>query len=121
MARYSPGRAAVQWNAENTALTLLARRGVPTLRIRYEDFAARPWETLAEISGFAGLADEAPLGPNRTAALSPTHAVCGNPALWRSDHITVREDTSWRSELGLRDRALVSVLTAPTRPLFGYR
>ncbi|GAA2760861.1 sulfotransferase [Actinopolymorpha rutila] len=120
MARYSPGRAAVQWNAENTALTILARRGVPTLRIRYEDFAARPWESLAEISGFADLPNELPLRPNRTAVLSPTHAVCGNPALWRSDHITVREDTSWRSELNLRDRALVSALTAPTRPHFGY-
>ncbi|MET9022718.1 sulfotransferase [Actinopolymorpha sp. NPDC004070] len=120
MARYSPGRAAVQWNAENVALIALARRGVPTLRVKYEDFATQPWETLAQISKFADLPGDLPMGPDRSAALSPTHAVSGHPQLWTMDHLTIREDTSWQTDLRYRDRTLVSLITAPTRRRLGY-
>ena len=40
MTTYSPSKAAAQWNAENGALQLLARRGTPVLRIRYADARA---------------------------------------------------------------------------------
>lgn len=42
MARYSPAQASVHWMTQNAVFASLARRGVPTRRVRYEDFVADP-------------------------------------------------------------------------------
>ena len=55
MTRYSPGRSALLWNAHNAAFGLLARRGVPVRRVRYEEFLADPRTALRELAAFAGL------------------------------------------------------------------
>ena len=120
MARYSPGRAAVQWNAENAALAGLARRGVPTLRVRYEDFVASPLDTFGRIAAFAGHHGDLPLGPDHTARLSPTHALSGNPLWSTSNTLTIAADTSWQTHLRTRNRVLVSLLTTPIRRRLGY-
>src|SRR5215472_1268193 len=54
MTTYSPVRAAGQWNAQNSAFQLLARRGAPVLRIRYEDVVEDPAHMLGLIMRFAG-------------------------------------------------------------------
>ena len=55
MTRYSPGRSALLWNAHNAAFGLLARRGVPVRRVRYEQFLADPRAGLRQLAAFAGL------------------------------------------------------------------
>src|SRR5258705_344197 len=56
MTTYRPARAAAQWNAQNGALQLLARRGTEVLRLRYEDFVAAPEQAVRQAATFAGLA-----------------------------------------------------------------
>ena len=51
MATYKPAKAALRWNLQNSALQLLSQLGMPTLRVRYEDFVRAPAATLSEIAG----------------------------------------------------------------------
>ncbi|NNE97270.1 MAG: sulfotransferase, partial [Acidimicrobiales bacterium] len=54
MAKYSPARTAGRWITDNAGFTQLPRLGIPTLRVRYEDFMADPLTTLSEIASFGG-------------------------------------------------------------------
>ncbi|MDT0302267.1 sulfotransferase [Streptomonospora wellingtoniae] len=120
MARYSPGRAAVQWTAQNEVLARLTRLGVPTLRVRYEDFAADPAGEFGAVAAFAGHTGALPVDAEGTARLSCTHTVSGNPMRFRTGAVRVRADTAWRSGLTPAGRAAVSALTCVSRPRFGY-
>jgi hypothetical protein len=120
MARYSPGRAAVQWMAQNAALAALHRTGTPTRRVRYEDFAADPAAEFRAIAAFAGHEGDTPVGADGAVLLSATHTVSGNPMRFRTGEVRVRPDLTWREGLAPRSRALVSALTLPVRWRFGY-
>lgn len=120
MARYSPGRAAVQWMAQNAALTALARLGTPTLRVRYEDFVAAPEEEFARIAAFAGYRGRLPAVEDGAVRLSPGHAVSGNPMRFRAGRIPLRADQGWRASQSPWRRHVVSALTLPCRRGYGY-
>ena len=57
MTRYSPAVAAAQWNGQNAAFHLL--RGVPVLRMRYEDFVAAPEAAVRRIAALRRAAGRA--------------------------------------------------------------
>ncbi|WP_343070764.1 sulfotransferase [Nocardiopsis mwathae] len=120
MARYSPGRAAVQWMVQNAVLAELSRRGTPTRRVRYEDFAADPEREFRAIAEFAGSGGATPIGPDGAARLSPGHTVSGNPLRFSTGEVEVRPDVSWRGGLEPHSRLMVSALTFPARRTFGY-
>ncbi|MDA0564429.1 sulfotransferase [Streptomonospora sp. S1-112] len=121
MARYSAGRAAVQWTAQNEILARLTREGVPTRRVRYEDFVADPVAEFRHIAAFAGhRGDALPVAADGTAHLSPGHTVSGNPMRFRTGAVRVCADVSWRAGLAPLNRAAVSALTCATRGRFGY-
>jgi hypothetical protein len=135
MARWSPAKAAAHWNAENGAFALLARRGVPTTLVRYEEFLRTPIESLRRIARFAGLpADDAALsflteagagagaaaGGGVTARLSGNHTASGNPMRFQTGPIVLRRDDSWRTRLALVDRRRVTAMTFPLLRHYGY-
>jgi Sulfotransferase domain len=120
MARYSASRAAGQWLTQNAIFGALARRGVATLRIRYEDFAAAPEKEFRKVAEFVG--HRGAIG-FRTDQLAPTttgHAVSGNPMRFATGPVDVRPDEAWRAGLDAPQRMLVSVLTAAARRRYGY-
>lgn len=126
MARYSAGRSALQWMTQNSSLDALARRGTPTLRVRYEDFVADPEAEFGRIAEFAGHTG-APLDLGASGVegaigveLSEGHAVSGNPMRFRAGPVGVRADHGWREGLAPWRRHLVTVVTAPTRGRYGY-
>nr|WP_255352567.1 MULTISPECIES: sulfotransferase [unclassified Nocardiopsis] len=120
MARYSAGRAAVQWMTQNSTLDELARQGLPTLRVRYEDFVADPEAEFGRVAAFAGHAgDPLRLGEDGV-ELSEGHAVSGNPMRFQAGPVGVRADHGWRRGLAPWRRCLVEALTAPTRGRYGY-
>lgn len=120
MARYSAGRSALQWMTQNSSLDALARRGTPTLRVRYEDFVADPEGEFGRIADFAGHAG-APLALGEDGVrLSEGHAVSGNPMRFRSGPVGVRADHGWREGLAPWRRRLVTMATSPTRGRYGY-
>jgi hypothetical protein len=123
MTRYSPGRSALLWNAHNAAFGLLARRGVPLLRVRYEQFVADPRAGLTSLAEFAGLS----LGESDLDFLTDTHAdltvghsAAGNPMRFSVGRIPLRRDDGWVSGLPATDRRLVGAVCAPLLRAYGY-
>jgi hypothetical protein len=122
MTRYPPGKAALLWNAHNAAFGLLRRRGVPVLRLRYEELLADPVRTVREVAAFAGLAT----GPldfldATRVRLGSGHSAAGNPMRFATGEVPLRHDEAWRVRFPPRQRALVGALTAPLLTAYGYR
>ncbi len=127
MATYKPATAAMHWTAQNVALQHLAGRGVPTLRVRYEDLVAAPALTVSQIADFAGIATGAGslgfLGTDdgaRWAALGPAHTASGNPMRFTTGRITIRSDERWRTAMPAGERNTVTALTLPLLARYGY-
>jgi hypothetical protein len=127
MATYSPAGAAGHWNTQNGALQLLARRGTPTLRIRYEDLVLAPDVALQAMAAFAGLdvgdADLAFLGGDgaaRWAEFHEAHTASGNPVRFTTGKIDIRADERWRTAMPAMHRRTVTALTLPLLTYYGY-
>ena len=148
MPTYSPPRAALLWNAQNSALQVLALEGVPTLRIRYEDLVSAPRPALVKIARFAGIgavsagigasgagtgasgagtgASGADLGflgggpAGRWAVLGTAHTASGNPMRFVTGKIPIHPDDRWRAEMLPAHRRMVTALTLPLLARYGY-
>jgi hypothetical protein len=123
MPTYSPTSTALRWDLYNSAFGVLARRGTPTLRVRYEEFVADPRGVLAAVADFAGApVDEAGLAFASDAAveLTPQHTVSGNPVRFRTGQVPLRRDEAWRTELPARQRRAVALLASPLLRRYGY-
>ena len=127
MTRYSPARAAREWNTQNASLQLLARGQTPVLRVRYEDLVGGVKLTLRMISRFAGMpADEAGLafvggaGPEQWAELRRAHTAAGNPMRFTTGKITIRSDNRWQTAMPGSQRRTVTALTLPLLSHYGY-
>ena len=127
MTTYAPVRAAGQWNAENSALQLLARRGTPVLRIRYEDLIKSPERTVRTLARFAGLrADDTALGflgndgESRRAVLHEAHTASGNPIRFATGAVSIHGDDRWRAAMPGWHRRTVTAMTLPLLAHYGY-
>jgi len=124
MAAWSPGRTVLQWTAANALFELLARKGTPTHRVRYEDFVRAPLETMRGLLQFLDRsADESSLGfiDGRTLSFGSTHTVAGNPMRFRTGPVEVVTDDAWRQSFPIRRQRLVAAVTLPLRSHYGYR
>lgn len=120
MTRYSPAVAAAQWNGQNAAFHLL--RGVPVMRLRYEDVVAAPEAAVRRIAAFSGLpapGSLAFLGAG-WAELEPGHSVSGNPMRFATGKIAIRPDERWRADLPAGPQREVTALTSPLLAAYGY-
>jgi hypothetical protein len=123
MTRYRPGHSALLWNAQNAALALLARRGVPVRRVRYEQFVADPVGTVRQLAAFAGLAvSPADLWfvDGSQVVLGPGHSAAGNPMRFTTGTVPLRRDDAWRRGLAPGHRRLVGAVCAPLLAAYGY-
>jgi hypothetical protein len=118
----SPRDSSVRWNAWNVAAEAFWRAHPERyMRLRYEDFVARPRETLADILRFAGEPDgRLPFTGERSAELGVSHTVSGNPLRLRSGAVELRDDDEWKRRMSKRERALVTALTLPLLVRYGY-
>ena len=123
MTRYSPARSALLWNAHNAAFGLLARRGVPVRRLRYEQFLADPRAGLRDLAAYAGIpvadADLDFLGDGY-ADLSVGHSAAGNPMRFTVGRVPLRRDDAWWAALPPGQRRLVGAVCAPMLRAYGY-
>jgi hypothetical protein len=127
MTTYPPSKAAGHWNAQNGALQLLARRGTPMLRVRYEDLVSDPEHTLRRVATFAGVpAGDLALpflhsdGEERYAELTRSHTASGNPMRFATGKVAIRGDERWRVAMPDRQRRTVTALTLPLLAQYGY-
>jgi hypothetical protein len=97
--------------------------GLPYLRLRYEDVAARPATGIAAAAEFLDMplaADLAAQLEGATVELGIDHTVDGNPMRFHVGPVTIRPDTQWRADLPIKTRGFVTALTAPLLLRYGY-
>jgi len=122
MQRLQTWKSSVLWMVWNlTAAVLWRERHSRVCRLRYEDLVNDPGAHLRRLAFLAGCEpSDLPFIDRHTVRLAPTHTVAGNPNRHDTGTVRLRGDDEWRSEMGLLDRALVTVLSAPGLALFGY-
>lgn len=103
-------RLSLRWSVANVIYALVcrrtARRGA-SVRLRYEDLAQAPEVMLADVGNRLALPLSA--DPQRFRDI-PNHAIAGNQTRWRNTGVQL--DETWRRDLGVIERAIVSTLCA---------
>jgi Sulfotransferase family len=123
MQRMRPARIVRDWLESNAGAEVL-RRHVPDDRwffTTYEDFAARPRETVQRIVAFMHEDGEAPFVTDDTVVLRGNHTLLGNPDRFRTGEVTVTPDERWRSHMPRRQQVGVRIATWPLMRRYGYR
>jgi hypothetical protein len=122
MHRKSPAESAILWDTWNaSAQTLWRRTPEKYLRLRYEDFVTDPRRSFDPILRLLGEESaEPPLASDREVKLGVSHTVSGNPNRFETGAVELRPDHEWISKMNPRDRALVTALTLPLLPYYGY-
>lgn len=123
MPRFGPIRSTRAWLGQNVKAHLVNLR-VPanrTLRIRYEDFVARPFSILQAITELLG-EPPPPKGfvEGRSVRLGTNHTVGGNPSRFQTGTIELRPDEEWRRAQARGDRLVATALSWPMLLLYGY-
>lgn len=120
---HPPTRMALEWTAFNGLMDGLAAVGVPTFRLRYEDFIAAPQPQLQALLEFAGrptTAAELDFVAHGEVELPLSHSLAGNPMRFRSGPQRLKVDEQWRTQMPQSAQRLVTALTMPGLLRYGY-
>lgn len=112
-------RFSLRWGVENRLMRRYLQAGLPTDQwrgVRYEDLAARPAETLAELFTWLGVDPQFPA--HEAFRESESHAVSGNQMRWQSGG--VRLDQKWRKQLPTWAQRCAWSLSRPVRSDLGF-
>jgi sulfotransferase family protein len=118
-----PATSGLHWLVRN-AITERLTRSFPDrhARLRYEDFARRPQETLEAVLAMTGVEPaDGPFVDENTVLLEPNHTIAGNPSRFRTGEIAVRPDHRWRTEQPRGPRLAATALSLPMLHRYGYR
>ncbi len=124
MPTYKPSRTALRWVTDNLGFEALAKLGVASMQLRYEDFLADPSGSMTGVANFAGIEGDnlfSMIDGQKLTLSNPMHSVAGNPLRFGGDQITLRLDDAWKTDLGPKARATVTRITRPVLGHFGYR
>jgi hypothetical protein len=110
------------WVVWNPAIRhLFADREGRYMLLRYEDFAARPRESIHEVLRFVGAdAATSPFVSDDTVAIATTHTIEGNATRFARGRIVIRPDLEWQATMPWRSRAVVTAMTWPLLWRYGY-
>lgn len=122
MQRQRPLKTSVLWALWNSTAEAFWRRAPDRyLRLRYEDLVQDPRHSVLRILSLLGdRPGTLPFVDERTVALGPNHTVAGNPDRLKDGNVTLRADAEWVRKMPVRTRALVTAVTSPLLPHFGY-
>lgn len=119
--RYSPLVAAMHWSLDNLSAELLKFRAKRYLRVKYEDFARDPRETVKNILDFAQFEyNEIPIAHDGRTVLDIQHSVSGNAARFRVGKTAIRIDDQWKSEMSRNTKFWISLVLFPLLLRYGY-
>ncbi len=113
---HRPTEVAIRWDIFNSLFHRLEHRGVPTLRVRYEDYVEDLGGVLDACLAFAGVT-----GSDAVGGAPAQHGIAGNPSRFAPAGTSITRDDRWVTGLAPRTHALVSGLTWPVRARYGYR
>jgi len=124
MPTFTPWHSSIVWTVKNLEHELMKARGIPHLFVRYESLVRSPRREIDRVLDYADVVvpeqDRAFLDEG-TITLGTNHTVSGNPMRFRRGRTPVKLDDEWRSAMSLRQRVLVSVVTAPLLLAYRYR
>lgn len=121
MLRYGVLGASGRYIGYNMQAERLGDRPAPHAFARYEDLVTTPEPELDRLAGALGLpgwrAGQLEEGRVR---LGVSHSVVGNPMRMDSGWMPLQHDDAWRDQMSRPVRALVTGVTAPMLPRYGY-
>jgi hypothetical protein len=113
-----------RWVTVNLMIGRLERRGVPMLRLRYEDMVSAPRAAMRDVMRLSGrtaseddLAFIGPDGVNRAVS----HAATGGRVRFRTGPMPLKLDEKWRTELPASRQRLAGVVCGFLMRRYGYR
>lgn len=122
MAEINSRTAAIHWNVGHAFATLASRRITRNVTCRYEDFAAEPQATMADMLAGLGLDSEMlhPFTSSNEVSLADAHCLWGNPDRMMRGTVTIRHDMAWTEKMPAREKLQVTMLTFPWLVKYGY-
>lgn len=121
MKTHSVAGGAVRWLLSNAGAAFLSRaRGIPSIRIRYEDLVGDPEVALRPLAELVGVAPEAIPVRGRTAELRERHQISGNPSRFETGRVEIKRLGRGRELLTRGEESLVTALTLPGLWRYGY-
>lgn len=120
--QFGPVLGPILWSTAQITTETLRSRAAAFVRVRYEDFVARPSETVRGVLREIQPAGATPLAHvnGHSIQLGVDHLIASNPNRSRRGTIELREDIAWR-QMSAPRRWLVSALTFPLLLRYGYR
>lgn len=122
MRRSHPLRTAMFWNMFNvTAERFFRSRPERYLLLRYEDFIARPRDTVEQIVRMLGEPTDAlPFVSQHEVVMGPQHSVFGNPDRFKLGTVALHPDMEWQTSMKRGSRAWVNLASWPLLWRYGY-
>jgi len=123
-----PFRTVLAWSLHNVLAERL-RANHRYVRVRYEDLAAHPKETILYIVETLGLAEKVGVDESKLFAsfsgenkivLGRGHLIAGNAMRFKHGEIKIKLDTEWKNSLPLLYKLAITVITAPLLKRYGY-
>ncbi len=111
-------KAVLRWNIENHLFNSVLRahfKPEECLRLRYNELATDPRNTLKQVSDWLNLPSDDELAVKFR---DENHGIAGNPS--RFEATGVRLDEKWRFELGRGTRHFVRLVSAPLAARYGF-
>jgi hypothetical protein len=120
--RRGPVKSSVYFNVSNIAGEMLWRTSDRYAIMRYEDFVARPHETLEAISEFVGvdLDVSSVLDADNSFERPNLHSAWGNPNRFEEGRTTLEPDEAWKTKLSAPNRAILTALNLALLRRYGY-
>ena len=113
----------LRWDLLNLGSEILRTRATRDrfMRLRYEDFATSPRETVMDICALIGRADaELPFVDERTVVLSPNHTIAGNPARFATGTLVLKDTGEWREKQHAWAQWVATAAALPLLRRYGY-
>jgi hypothetical protein len=119
----SPIDSTLHWVLWNLATARVCRRSGASnsILVRYEDFAARPQEVMADVVRMVGgEPDRLPFVDEHTALLAANHTVSGNRSRFVTGAVRVQMDQAWLGRFRGPGRMASTAISLPLLGRFGY-
>jgi hypothetical protein len=123
--RRAPRQILRRWLTVNLMIAELGRRGVPLVRVRYEDLVSQPRAALTAVLELSGepVTQEALAFVHDDGSISrgSSHAAAGGRVRLETGRLPLRLDESWRQALSPRLQRMIRLVAGPLMRRYGYR
>jgi hypothetical protein len=123
MPRSSTRKVARRWVTVNLLFELLAKSGVPTERVLYEDLVSDPRRHLGRVLALTskGATSSLDFVTDGSVTIPESHLLAAGRIRLERGTVALKLDDAWRNDMPPGARRAVTFLTVPLRLRYGYR